>query len=60
MSNPNVKEALSLINNFSREVWFKIDQINEESEKEKKLFSNDIEKNQEIRDIYSLENIILD
>ena len=29
MSNPNVKEALSLINNFSREDWFKIDQINE-------------------------------
>ena len=33
MSNPNVKEALSLINNFSREVWFKIDQINEEDVK---------------------------
>ena len=29
MSNPNVKEALSLMNNFSREVWFKIDQIND-------------------------------
>ena len=33
MSNPNVKEALSLMNNFSREVWFKIDQINEEDVK---------------------------
>ena len=33
MINPNVKEALSLMNNFSREVWFKIDQINEEDVK---------------------------
>ena len=33
MSKSNVKEALSLINNLSREVWFKIDQINKEDVK---------------------------
>ena len=33
MSNSIVQEALSLINNFSHEVWFKIDQVNEEGVK---------------------------
>jgi len=33
MSNSIVQEALSLISNFSHEVWFKIDQVNEEDVK---------------------------
>ena len=33
MNKPTVKEALELISNLSKEIWFKIDQVNEEDVK---------------------------
>ena len=33
MANPETQEALSLLENYNREVWFKIDQINKEGVK---------------------------
>lgn len=33
MNKPTVKEALALISNLSKEIWFKIDQVNEEDVK---------------------------
>jgi len=33
MANPETQEALSLLANFNREVWFKIDQTNKEDVK---------------------------